>query len=141
MFMDKIRILVADDHIVVRRGLVFVLQQEPDFEVVGEAQDGAMAVSMIFDTVPHVALLDWKMPRMDGLTLCRHLRGDEATATLPIIMLSGKAHHEAIQEGLNAGANRYMVKPTGLDELTRNITEVLAESNHTSVVPKDKIEA
>jgi hypothetical protein len=77
------------------------------------------------------------MPRMDGLTLCRTLRNTEETAALPIIMLSGKAHQEAIQEGLQAGANRYLVKPTGLDELTRNIDEVLGETAVNNTIFKN----
>ena len=77
------------------------------------------------NTKPDVLILDVMMPRMDGLTLCRTLRDAEETAALPIIMLSGKAHQEAIREGLQAGADRYLVKPMGLDELTRNIHEVL----------------
>ena len=68
---DKIRILLADDHEVVRRGLSLVLRQEPDFEIVGEAENGAEAVSMVFDLVPDLALLDWKMPQMDGLQAAR----------------------------------------------------------------------
>jgi DNA-binding response OmpR family regulator len=89
------------------------------------AEDGLDALEKIPKCQPDILILDVMMPRMDGLTLCRRLRGVRETAELPIIMLSGKAHHEAIQEGLRAGANRYLVKPTGLDELTRNIDEVL----------------
>ena len=132
-------VLVVDDEYDIRQLLTTMLSMMGYQSYM--AQDGLEALEKISEYQPDILILDVMMPRMDGLTLCRQLRGDEATATLPIIMLSGKAHHEAIQEGLNAGANRYMVKPTGLDELTRNITEVLAESNHTSVVPKDKIEA
>ena len=132
-------VLVVDDEYDIRQLLTTMLSMMGYQSYM--AQDGLEALEKISEYQPDILILDVMMPRMDGLTLCRHLRGDEATATLPIIMLSGKAHHEAIQEGLNAGANRYMVKPTGLDELTRNITEVLAESNRTSVVPKDKIEA
>jgi two-component system response regulator MprA len=92
------------------------------------AHDGLDALEKIPEYQPDILILDVMMPRMDGLTLCRKLRDSEETAALPIIMLSGKAHQEAIQEGLQAGANRYLVKPTGLDELTRNITEVLGET-------------
>jgi DNA-binding response OmpR family regulator len=109
------------------------------------AQDGLEALEKISEYQPDVLILDVMMPRMDGLTLCRKLRNTEETAELPIIMLSGKAHQEAIQEGLKAGANRYLLKPTGLDELTRSINEVLGE---TAVNPplshnaaKKKIEA
>ena len=78
-----IRILIADDHAVVRRGLILVLRQQADFEIVGEARNGEEAYSMVFDVVPDVALLDWKMPQMDGITAARNIRRDMAlTKTL-----------------------------------------------------------
>lgn len=85
--MSPIRILIADDHAVVRRGLILVLRQQADFEIVGEARNGEEAYSMVFDVVPDVALLDWKMPQMDGITAARNIRRDMAlTKTL---ILSG----------------------------------------------------
>ena len=122
MFMDKIRILVADDHIVVRRGLVFVLQQEPDFVVVGEAQDGAMAVSMIFDSVPHVALLDWKMPLMDGLEAARKIK--ENMASVRTLVLSGMPVETAVLDALNHGVDGFVHKditPAGLAHAIRTV--------------------
>jgi DNA-binding response OmpR family regulator len=105
------------------------------------AQDGLDALKKIPECQPDILILDVMMPRMDGLTLCRQLRNAVDTAELPIIMLSGKAHQEAIQEGLQAGANRYLVKPTGLDELTRNINEVLGDKAVVRPLPTKKIEA
>ena len=72
--MDKIRILIADNHLVVRQGIVLLLRQEPDFEIVGEASDGAEAVNMIFDRVPHIAILSWKMPHKDGLQAAKEIK-------------------------------------------------------------------
>ena len=65
--MSKIRILIADDHAVVRRGLALVLRQEADFEIVAEVASGQEAVNRVFDYVPDVALLDWKMPGLDAV--------------------------------------------------------------------------
>ena len=98
------------------------------------AQDGVEALEIIHKARPNIVILDVMMPRMDGLTLCRELRRVEETAELPIILLSGKAHQEAVEEGLNAGANRYLVKPIGLDELTRHMAELLAETAVTNPV-------
>ena len=85
----NIRILVADDHAVIRKGLCLVLGQEPDFEVVGEAGTGADAYNMCFDLVPDVCLLDWRMPRMDGFEASRLIRRDIAmTRTLIITAAS-----------------------------------------------------
>ena len=127
-------VLVVDDEFEIRQLLATMLTMMGYESFM--AQDGLDALEKIPQYQPDILILDVMMPRMDGLTLCRQLRRDAETAELPIIMLSGKAHQEAIQEGLQAGANRYLIKPTGLDELTRNINEVLGE---TAV--KKKIEA
>jgi two-component system response regulator MprA len=137
-------VLVVDDEYDIRQLLSTMLTMMGYQSFV--AQDGLDALEKIPECKPDVLILDVMMPRMDGLTLCRKLRDTEETAALPIIMLSGKAHQEAIQEGLKAGANRYLVKPTGLDELTRNINEVLGETavNNTTFThtpAKKKIEA
>ncbi len=132
-------VLVVDDEIEIRQLLSTMLTMMGYQSFV--AEDGLDALKMIPECQPDILILDVMMPRMDGLTLCRQLRGAQETAELPIIMLSGKAHQEAVQEGLQAGANRYLVKPTGLDELTRNITEVLGESTVPHPTPAKKIEA
>lgn len=119
-------VLVVDDEYEIRQLLATMLTMMGYQSFM--AQDGLDALEKIPQCQPDILILDVMMPRMDGLTLCRQLRETAETAALPIIMLSGKAHQEAIREGLQAGANRYLVKPTGLDELTRNINEVLAEA-------------
>ena len=119
-------VLVVDDEFEIRQLLSTMLTMMGYQSFM--AQDGLDALEKIPQYQPDILILDVMMPRMDGLTLCRQLRDTAETAALPIIMLSGKAHQEAIQEGLKAGANRYLVKPTGLDELTRKINEVLGEA-------------
>ncbi len=119
-------VLVVDDEYEIRQLLATMLTMMGYQSFM--AQDGLDALEKIPECQPDILILDVMMPRMDGLTLCRQLRETAETAALPIIMLSGKAHQEAIREGLQAGANRYLVKPTGLDELTRNINEVMAEA-------------
>jgi two-component system response regulator MprA len=130
-------VLVVDDEYEIRQLLATMLTMMGYQSFM--AQDGLDALEKITEYQPDILILDVMMPRMDGLTLCRQLRGAEETAELPIIMLSGKAHQEAIQEGLQAGANRYLVKPTGLDELTRNINEVMGEANPKRTAVKKKI--
>ena len=119
-------VLVVDDEYEIRQLLSTMLSLMGYESFM--AQDGLDALEKIPEYQPDILILDVMMPRMDGLTLCRKLREGSETAELPIIMLSGKAHQEAIQEGLNAGANRYLVKPTGLEDLVRNIDEVLGET-------------
>jgi len=136
-------VLVVDDELEIRQLLSTMLTMMGYQSFV--AQDGLDALEKIPECQPDVLILDVMMPRMDGLTLCRQLRDTAETAALPIIILSGKAHQEAIQEGLKAGANRYLLKPTGLDELTRSITEVLGETAVNTTLnnnaAKKKIEA
>ena len=131
----KRSILVVDDETEIRQLLSTMLTMVGYQSFV--AKDGLEALEIIPECQPDILILDVMMPRMDGLALCRKLRDTEATAELPIILLSGKAHQEAIQEGLKAGANRYLVKPAGLEELTSNIDEVLAETAVNRTVVKN----
>ena len=132
-------VLVVDDEIEIRELLSTMLTMMGYQSFV--AEDGLDALNKIPKYQPDILILDVMMPRMDGLTLCRQLRDAENTAELPIIMLSGKAHQEAIQEGLNAGADRYLVKPMSLDDLTRNINEVLGDTCVQGSAVKKHIEA
>ncbi|VAW30838.1 hypothetical protein MNBD_CHLOROFLEXI01-4115 [hydrothermal vent metagenome] len=129
-------VLVVDDEVEIRQLLSTMLTMMGYQSFT--AEDGLDALEKIPECQPDILILDVMMPRMDGLTLCRKLRDSQETAALPIIMLSGKAHQEAIREGLQAGANRYLVKPTGLDELTRNISEVLGEAAVSKAAVKKK---
>jgi DNA-binding response OmpR family regulator len=132
-------VLVVDDEVEIRQLLSTMLTMMGYQSFT--AEDGLDALEKIPECQPDILILDVMMPRMDGLTLCRKLRDSQETAALPIIMLSGKAHQEAIREGLQAGANRYLVKPAGLNELTRNISEVLGEAAVTKTGVKKKITA
>lgn len=119
--MSPIRILIADDHAVVRRGLALVLRQQPDFEIVGEACDGQEAYSMVFDAVPDVALLDWKMPRMDGITAARNIRRDMATTRT--LILSGAPLDDDLFEALG-DINGFVHKDISPDNLAHAIRVV-----------------
>ncbi|MCP4360276.1 MAG: response regulator [Chloroflexi bacterium] len=117
-------ILVVDDEAYIREMLTMLLELQ-GFAVV-EAVDGRDALEKIPDIEPDVIILDVMMPRMDGITLCQILRRDPETAHLPIIMLSGKTHLNAKQDGLAAGADYYLFKPMKTAELLANIHTVLA---------------
>jgi NarL family two-component system response regulator LiaR len=119
--MTPIRILIADDHAVVRRGLVLVLRQQPDFEIVGEARNGEEAYNMVFDAVPDVALLDWKMPKMDGITAARNIRRDMATTRT--LILSGAPLDEDLFEALGE-INGFVHKDISPDNLAHAIRVV-----------------
>lgn len=120
-------VLVVDDEEYIREMLNLMLQLH-GFQV-EEAEDGKDALRTIQAKKPDVIIMDVMMPNMDGISLCKALRNDPATADLPIIMLSGKTNFNAEQDGLDAGANIYMFKPMKTDALIANIHTVLAEAS------------
>ena len=93
--MEKVRILVADDHAVVRRGLILVLRQEAGCEVVGEACDGVEAVALAVAQQPDMALLDWKMPRLDGLKAAAQIKA-RAPAVRTLILTGAPVEAAAL---------------------------------------------
>jgi len=104
----KIRVLVADDHVIFRSALVDLLQEEPDIEVVAEAGDGETAVAAALRSRPHVVLIDVGMPRLDGIEATRQI-----AAALPaarVIGLSGHRDEDLAAAMHRAGAAFYLVK-------------------------------
>ncbi|MBE2198514.1 MAG: response regulator [Anaerolinea sp.] len=116
-------VLIVDDESMTR-DLLRMMLTPVGYEIC-EAEDGEEALQKIEATPPDIVLLDVMMPNMDGLTLCHHLRGHQATAQLPIIMLSAKTNFNSIEEGLNAGANKYLTKPIARKVLLATIQELL----------------
>jgi DNA-binding NarL/FixJ family response regulator len=114
-----IRVLVVDDHPVVRHGLMAILRWEKDMELVGEAADGAEAVRMILDHQPDVVLLDLRLPKLSGVEVMRHVRG-KAPGTR-FLVLTTYDTDEYIGPALAAGANGYLLKDAEPDELLRGI--------------------
>jgi DNA-binding NarL/FixJ family response regulator len=104
----KTRVLVADDHAVVRRGVRGILGAEPDFEVVGEAEDGAEAVAAVRELEPHLVVMDVSMPRMTGLQASRELA--RHAPEVRIVMLSMHDDEQYFFEALAAGASGYVLK-------------------------------
>jgi DNA-binding NarL/FixJ family response regulator len=104
----KIRILLADDHALVRRGLRLVLEAEPDMEVVGEAGDGATAIALALDTPADLAILDISMPRMTGLQAATEIR--RRKPEMRCLMLSMHDNERYLYEALKAGAAGYVRK-------------------------------
>ena len=110
-----IRILLVDDHAVVRQGLRFLLEQQPDISVVGECGDGEQAVAMVGMLLPDVILLDLLMPKMDGMTAVREIK--RTTPTTHIIILTSYYEDDQIFSVIKAGALSYLLKDSSPQEL------------------------
>lgn len=119
-------ILVVDDEPMTRNLLRLML--EPAGYCVAGAEDGQEALQMVKDIHPDIMILDVMMPLLDGISVCKLIRDDADVGHTPIIMLSGKVHREAIQEGLAAGANRYLAKPMSRTSLLQELQDVLDET-------------
>jgi two-component system response regulator NreC len=119
--MSKIRLLLADDHRVVRLGLSALLQSEPDMEVVGEASNGLEAVALVHELKPDVVIMDISMPEMDGLEATRRIRG---TCDCQVLILTVHAQERYLFPVLKAGAAGYVLKSTVDEELIEAIRTV-----------------
>lgn len=119
-------VLVVDDE-PLTQDLLRLMLEPAGFRVTG-AEHGLEALQKVQQSKPDIMILDVMMPHMDGLTVCRKIRSNPATADLPIVMLSGKTHLNAVEEGIEAGANRYLAKPMSRNDLIQNLRDVLAET-------------
>jgi len=114
-----IRVLIVDDHTVVRQGLRFLLQQEPDIEIVGEAEDGGQAIAMVRDQVPAVVLLDLLMPNTDGLTALREIK--RISPATQVVILTSHQGDDQLFEAIKAGAVSYLLKTAGVDSVVDSV--------------------
>jgi NarL family two-component system response regulator LiaR len=119
---EPIRILIADDHAIVRRGLRTLIASEPGMEVVGEAGDGAEAVQKARALLPDVILMDTVMPRQSGLEAIQEIKADDARAR--ILVLTSFAEDEQIFPAVKAGALGYLLKDSEPADLLRAIQQV-----------------
>jgi NarL family two-component system response regulator LiaR len=127
----KIRVLVADDHAIVRRGISSLLATESCLEVVGEAQDGQEALDKALRARPDVVLMDLVMPGMDGVEAIRRI-----TSSLPavrILVLTSFASDDKVFAAIRAGALGYLLKDSGPEELVAAIQQV--HSGQSSIHP------
>ncbi|MFF8955167.1 response regulator [Streptomyces sp. NPDC014894] len=120
-----IRAIVADDQTVVRTGFVNLLSTQGDIEVVGEAGDGAEAVGLVAQRRPDIALLDIRMPRMDGIRAARTIVNDTAGAT-KVLMLTTFSLDEYVFDALAAGASGFLLKDATFPELLHAVRLVAA---------------
>jgi DNA-binding NarL/FixJ family response regulator len=121
---EPIRIVVVDDHALFRRGLVGLLSEMPDFQVVGEAADGKEALNVIADQQPDVVLLDVNMPGMSGVETLSAMR--KANIEAQVLMLTISQHEEDLIGSIRAGASGYLLKNAEPETLHQTILQVAA---------------
>jgi DNA-binding NarL/FixJ family response regulator len=117
-----IRILIADDHRLLREGIRSLLREEPDFTVVGEAEDGRMAVQLAHNLHPNVVLMDIGMPLLNGLETTRQIKRDHPE--INVLVLTVHDNEEYFRQVLEAGASGYILKRAAASELVAAIRAV-----------------
>lgn len=125
-----IRVIVADDHRIVREGLVALLQREDDIEVIAEARDGMELVRQARELQPDVVLVDLSMPRMNGVEAIRRIRAEPLRCKL--LCLSVHEQPQQVLAALEAGASGYVLKENSFDELARGVRRVMADQIYLS---------
>lgn len=120
--MEEIRILIVDDHPVVREGIGSMLKKEPDFKVVGEASNGLEAIEQARELLPDVVLMDLRMPEMDGVEAISRIKAEKPE--VKFIILTTYSDDEYIFKGIAAGARAYLLKDAPRDELFKAIRMV-----------------
>ena len=119
------KILISEDERDIRNLIAFTLEFA-GYDVIA-TKDGQEAVEVIPVEMPDLILLDVRMPRMTGYEVCREIKENEDTKHIPVIFLSAKGQDAEIQEGIDAGAEEYLVKPFAPDDLLARVKAILEE--------------
>jgi len=122
--MKRVRIVLADDHKVVRQGFRALLEREPDFEIVGEADDGIKAVRLVDQLKPDVLVVDFAMPGLTGILVTQQVRRSRPETR--VVMLSMHRNEAYVYSALSKGAHAYVLKESSADDLVRAIRVAMA---------------
>ena len=126
----SIRIVLAEDHTIVREGLRSLLENQPDMEVVGEAEDGQTAIELVRELLPDVVIMDITMPNLNGVEATRHITSE--FPEVKVIALSIHSNSRFVADMLAAGAKGYILKECLFDELIQAIQAVIAGDGYLS---------
>jgi DNA-binding NarL/FixJ family response regulator len=135
--MNTIKVLLADDHALVRAGLRALLERLHGIEIVGEANDGREAIRMVKEKNPHVVLMDISMPGLNGLEAIERIRIDYPEVN--IIILSASANEEFVTQALRSGASGYMLKGASPSELEVAVKAVMNGETYLSPVVSKQV--
>ena len=136
------RILLAEDHAIVREGLRSLLEKHPDMEIIGEVEDGRKAVELVKELMPDIVIMDISMPNLNGIDATRQITSE--FPDVKVIALSIHANRRFVSDMLSAGAAGYILKECMFDELVRAIKTVVGNGNYlgskiTGVVIEDYV--
>ena len=126
----KYRIVIAEDHTLFRQGLKALLSFEPEFEIVGEAEDGSEAIRCVEELKPDLILLDLNMPRVDGLTAINDIKS--RSSNTKVLVLTAHRTEEFVSETLRSGASGYVLKDADHSELLLAMRSILLEKSYLS---------
>lgn len=150
--MNLIRVMITDDHLIIREGLRLILETADEIEVVGEAADGAECLRLVPELKPDVILMDLQMPGMDGITAIGHLRRNHPE--IAIVILTTYNEDDLMIRGLQEGARSYLLKDTNRETLIDTIVaaskgesllapsilkRVLSVQQNTNVIKKESV--
>jgi len=119
---EPVRVVLVDDHDLLRRGIKTMLESQGNIQVVGEASDGSGAIEVVEQTLPDVVLIDVIMPQKDGIEATREIR--DAFPNVAVVVLSGHDEQQFIFDALKAGASGYLLKTADLDEVVNTVKSV-----------------
>ena len=129
--VEKLKVIIVDDHALFRRGLEMVLENEPDIEVVGEAHDGQQAVDNTRELMPDVVLMDVRMPRRSGIEATQRIK--EEMPHVKIVVLTNSDEEADLYEAIKAGASGYLLKEISSEEVADAIRSVV--QGHSRISP------
>jgi len=125
-----VKLIVADDHLVLRQGLCEMLSNRGKYNVVGEAADGEQLLDLLKNQKPDVVIMDIQMPKLDGIKALERLK--ESCSSVPVLVLSADENEQKVRAALRAGAKGYIPKNVGIEELEFAISSVIEGKTYLS---------